>query len=76
MDNLLEIKLDPKKLQKARRKAGLTQVQVADLLKVTKGAVSQYETGESEPRGSTLLRLLIAYNIVPRAKLQKVYSLT
>jgi len=74
MDNLTEIKLDPRKLQKARLDAGLTQEQVADLLQLTKGAVSQYETGETEPKGNTLLRLMIAYRIVPRKNLQKLYS--
>lgn len=70
----MDIKIDPRKLQKARKQAGLTQEQVAELLHLTKGAVSQYETGETEPKGNTLLRLLIAYRIVPEKNLQRVYS--
>lgn len=37
------------KLRKARKKSGLTQIEVANLLDITKAAYSGYETGRREP---------------------------
>jgi transcriptional regulator with XRE-family HTH domain len=46
------VKLDPvtfaKRLQDARHKAGLTQLQVAELCGLTKGAVSAWENGVTD----------------------------
>lgn len=44
------------------------------MLGLTKGAISQMETGKAEPRGNTLLRLLISYRICSPKNLQKLYS--
>ena len=45
-----------------RVKHGMSQIELAETLGVTQGAVSQWETGQSIPRGATLLRLAEALN--------------
>ena len=40
-----------------REEAGLTQKQLAHLLGITQGAVSQWESGISKPRADTLKKL-------------------
>jgi Zn-dependent peptidase ImmA (M78 family)/transcriptional regulator with XRE-family HTH domain len=47
----------PKKLTQGREVRGLTQTTLADLLHVTRAAVSQYEAGQRTPSGDVLLRL-------------------
>lgn len=43
---------------KERREAlGMTQVQLADLLGVTKGAIGNYETGANSPKASILYKV-------------------
>jgi transcriptional regulator with XRE-family HTH domain len=41
-----------------RDRAGLTQQQLADVLNVSRGAVSRWEAGSREPRGPLLARYL------------------
>ena len=47
----------PARLREARKKAGLTQKQVADKLGMTQGAYTQYENQRREPSITTLCRL-------------------
>lgn len=47
----------PKKLTEAREVRGLTQTTLADLLRVTRAAVSQYEAGQRTPSRDVLARL-------------------
>ena len=55
-------------IQSARRKAGLTQEQLAAKVYVTRQAVSRWETGESEP-GIDMRKLLSSVLDVPVASL-------
>ena len=51
--------MTPSELIKAARKqAGLTQEQLAELLKVAQGRVSEWERGKREPSASALLKIL------------------
>lgn len=45
-------KVFPERLREWRESKGLTQQQLAELIKCTDGAVSSYETGRTYPRGS------------------------
>lgn len=45
----------------ARRKAGLTQAEVAKALGVDRSAVSLWETGTNKPRGNRMLDLAKLY---------------
>lgn len=45
------------RLKEQRERLGLTQTQLAKLLKVTKGAVGNYETGTSSPKAEILYKL-------------------
>lgn len=44
-------------IKKARQKAGLTQVQVAEAVKVHQSAVAQWENGLTQPRADRLPEL-------------------
>lgn len=72
MEDVLNIQINPKKLQEARRKAGYSQTQVAKMLNLSKGAVSQWECGVTVPSGNDLLRLLAAYKLATRNFFAKV----
>lgn len=52
-------------LKKARKNAGLTQAQVADLLGLTYQAISNYERGINSIDNDTLMKLCLMYNIPP-----------
>jgi len=45
-------------LRRARRKAGLTQEEVALLVEMDRGKISNFETGKGTPRLDTLLKLM------------------
>lgn len=53
----------PIKLKEARKQAGYTQNQVADILKISQISISRYETGEREPDYETLGRLIDFYEV-------------
>lgn len=53
----------PYKLREARKQAGYTQSQIADILKISQNAISRYETGEREPDFETLGRLIDFYEV-------------
>ncbi|MGH8924610.1 MAG: helix-turn-helix domain-containing protein [Acidimicrobiia bacterium] len=50
-------------IKKARAQAGLSQTELARRLGSKQPAVSRWETGEDEPRLSTLVRLLLACDL-------------
>lgn len=49
-------------IKKQREKSGLTQIELARLINVTQGAVSQWETGITKPSVKVLLNLSMALN--------------
>jgi transcriptional regulator with XRE-family HTH domain len=52
------------RIRKARREAGLSQAQLADLMKVTRSACSQWEQPNgTAPRGSRLQRLAMLLGV-------------
>lgn len=53
------------RLRQARKAAGLTQDEAVRALKVTFGAVSQWELGNTRPNGSNLLGLARLYRVQP-----------
>ena len=52
-----------KRLKIARIGKGLSQKQVAELLDVSKSTISQYETGESSPPTSALMKLTSIFGV-------------
>lgn len=46
-----------------RKKAGLTQKEVCEIIKVTPQTYSGYETGKYEPTMETIVRLSILYDV-------------
>lgn len=54
------VKLGPM-LRKYRKKAGLTQQQVADMLHLSRPTITGYEQGTSEPDMATFRRLAVIY---------------
>ena len=55
--------MDPKKLQNARKEAGLTQSELAKILGVKQATVSKYESGEIDVTIAQLEQLADALNI-------------
>lgn len=53
-------------LRLLRRRADLTQTQLAELLGVTRDAVAKYESGERTPRGGVALRYVDVLNQIAR----------
>jgi phage repressor protein C with HTH and peptisase S24 domain len=53
------------RLKAARKAAGLTQADVAKALGVTFGAVSQWETGATSPKGRNLIALAKLFRVAP-----------
>lgn len=54
------VELGPK-LREFRKKAGLTQQQVADMLHLSRPTITGYEQGTSEPDMATFRRLAVIY---------------
>lgn len=50
------------RLQKLRRKAGYSQEQTAELLGISRQAVSKWESGQGKPDHDNLVRLTEIYN--------------
>lgn len=44
-------------IKNLREKHGLSQIDLANILNVTQGAVSQWESGQSKPRADVLIKL-------------------
>lgn len=51
------------KLKEARKQAGYTQEQIAELLKIPQNTISRYEKGKREPDLETLGRLIDFYEV-------------
>ena len=51
------------KLIKARKEAGYTQRQVAEILKISKSTIASYETGRTQPDIETLGTLADFYSV-------------
>jgi Zn-dependent peptidase ImmA (M78 family)/transcriptional regulator with XRE-family HTH domain len=58
-------RLTPSRLALARRLKGLTQAALADEINVSAGAVSQFESGTSQPSPETFERLAMALKVSP-----------
>lgn len=50
-------------LKEERKKRGLTQQQVADYLKMARGAYTLYETGTNTPTTENILKLADLYKV-------------
>jgi transcriptional regulator with XRE-family HTH domain len=57
-------------IRRARRRAGLSQRELAERAGTSHATVAQYETGVKVPRVDTLARLLEAAGFVPEVALQ------
>lgn len=44
-------------ISNARERQGMAQSELAERLKVTQGAISQWETGKAKPRADMLIKL-------------------
>lgn len=53
------------RLKQARERAGLTQIQVANLLGIAKSTYSGYETGKSEPSMNNIANLMRFLDVTP-----------
>ena len=62
------------KLIDLRRKAGLSQEQMAHQLDVSRQAVSKWETGAADPSTANLLALAKLYGVSPEELLHNVQS--
>lgn len=49
-------------IKKLREKSGLSQIELAKLLNVTQGAVSQWESKKSYPRAEVLIKIAALFN--------------
>lgn len=56
------VRVDPGKLSKARRQAGLTQARVSEMTGLSLTAIRSYERGSARPSTGTLEVLAIIYN--------------
>jgi len=61
MENLSQIKIDPKKLKAARGDRGLTEV--ARIVGISKQQLWNYENGLSELPGTTIAKLCLLYQV-------------
>lgn len=53
------------RLREARKRSGLTQMQIAEKLGITAQSYSQYETGKRQPKAETLKRIANALGVLP-----------
>lgn len=51
------------RLKEARKRTGLTQIQIAEKLGITAQSYSQYETGKRRPKSDTLSKIADALNV-------------
>ena len=62
------------RLRQAREAAGLTQLELAKKLNVTKSSVCNYENGVSSPKEDVMLRIFDALNVAPNFLFQDSFS--
>ena len=60
-------------IREGRKRAGLTQQELADKLGITTGAVSNYENGVSFPKEDIMLRLFDSLETEPNILFQDSY---
>jgi len=65
MENTIAERFRPKKLVELRRKKGLTQEALAELLGVTRVTVARWETGRLIPGTSSILKLSEIFGVPP-----------
>ena len=53
----------PSRLKEARKEFGYTQVEAAEILKISQGTLSKYERGNIEPNLELLATMAILYNV-------------
>ena len=53
----------PERLKEARKRSGLSQENVAKLLKISKSNIAKYELGQLQPNLATLIRLTVFYGV-------------
>lgn len=58
------------RLREARKRSGLTQMQIAEKLGITAQSYSQYETGKRRPKEETRKRIADALGVLPGDLLQ------
>lgn len=59
-----------KNIKKIRNVRGLTQVQLAEMLDVSRGVISSYEEGRAEPKIETILKTAEVFNLTTDALLK------
>ena len=62
------------RLKQARESAGLTQLELAKKLGVTKSAIGNYENGVSSPKEAVLLQIFDVLNVEPNFLFQDSFS--
>lgn len=62
------------RLRQARESAGLTQLELAKKLGITKSAVGNYENGVSSPKDVVLLQIFDVLNVEPNFLFQDSFS--
>ena len=55
----MNLQFDPERIKALRARLGFTQQQLANEIGVTQPAVAQWETGQSQPGGASVLEKLI-----------------
>ena len=53
----------PSRIREARKRAGYTQAQIAEITQISQSSIAKYETGELEPTLEKLGTLAQFYNI-------------
>lgn len=62
----------PRRLREARKKAGLTQAELAKRAGITQGAISGFEQGTTRPNLETLAAVSVALGITVASLLEEV----
>ena len=62
------------RLKQAREMAGLTQLELAKRLNITKSSICNYENGVSSPKEEIMLRIFDALNVTPNFLFQDSFE--
>lgn len=62
------------RLKQARESAGLTQLELAKRLNITKSSICNYENGFSSPKEDVMLRIFDALNVTPNFLFQDSFT--
>ena len=55
--------MNPENLKAARKKSGMTQQEVADAIGVVQSAYKNYEQGNREPKGDTIVKIANLFHV-------------